>query len=182
MLKIAVIDDNDELTVLLSQHCFLGEPAIFERVDKLEGSDEYKIIINNNSFDFEEASKIKWCEIIECKKPIFINDIISKVKSAYSKIKTDSYFKIASAKFFYNKKKVSIDSKEVILTDKEAEILMELVKSRPDSLTKEYLMQKLWHEDIDSHSLESHIYRLRKKLDFVDGFIITSEGGYSVCD
>jgi len=57
----------------------------------------------------------------------------------------------------------------VALTEIESNILIMLIE-HPDSMTKKRLNKEvLGHKnDIDSHSLDSHIYRIRKKLKEID--------------
>lgn len=59
------------------------------------------------------------------------------------------------------------DHGSIALTDKESELLAALLMaSTPDGIAREALLKQIWgyHEQIDSHTLETHIYRLRTKL------------------
>ena len=53
------------------------------------------------------------------------------------------------------------------------------------SLTKNYILKKIWNysENADTHTVETHIYRLRKKIytKFNDEkFILNSDKGYII--
>ncbi len=66
------------------------------------------------------------------------------------------------------------------LTEKESEILC-VLGTQPTPITRKQLLEKIWnyHLDITTHTLETHIYRLRKKLDDPDGTTLqTAERGY----
>ena len=56
---------------------------------------------------------------------------------------------------------------EVALTDKEAEILYYMLNHNGKHVTKDNLLKDVWNyqEGVDSHTLETHIYRLRKKIE-----------------
>src|SRR5262249_42543783 len=57
------------------------------------------------------------------------------------------------------------NDKIIDLTDKETQ-LIKLLHENPESLTKERILQEIWMYDanIDTHTLETHIYRLRQKF------------------
>ena len=76
------------------------------------------------------------------------------------------------------------DDKEIVkLTEKEVSILQYLYKIRDRIVTKSELLQEVWgyNPDVTTHTIETHIYRLRQKVEHEDKnaqLIITEEGGY----
>lgn len=71
----------------------------------------------------------------------------------------------------------------VALTDKEIQIIQSLAKSGVEGVSREALLKDVWGIDsaLDTHTLETHIYRLRAKMRELAGdaeCIATSEGGY----
>ena len=72
----------------------------------------------------------------------------------------------------------------VRLTEKEAEILSALLRSPSREVARETLLRDVWryHDAVQSHTMETHIYRLRRKLIEADaslaGAIETIPGGY----
>lgn len=70
------------------------------------------------------------------------------------------------------------------LTEKEAEILLALLRSSTREVTREALLRDVWryHGAVQSHTMETHIYRLRRKLIEAEpslaGVIETIAGGY----
>lgn len=75
-------------------------------------------------------------------------------------------------------------SNEIIrLTDKEKEILIALKNAPEHTLTRAALLEEVWGygSNIETHTVETHIYRLRQKIEKDAGkpeFLITNEGGY----
>lgn len=70
-------------------------------------------------------------------------------------------------------------------TEKECELLMALLQIAPALLTREALLAKVWgmRRDVDTHTLETHIYRLRQKLSGQTpspGDIVTEGGAYRI--
>ncbi len=71
---------------------------------------------------------------------------------------------------------------EVGLTDKEADILVYLAR-RTAAVGRDELLRHVWRyqEGIDTHTLETHIYRLRQKMEASaenPQLLVTEEGGY----
>jgi DNA-binding winged helix-turn-helix (wHTH) protein len=74
---------------------------------------------------------------------------------------------------------------ELKLTDKELEILTYLNDARPNCVPREELLREVWQysDGVSTHTLETHIYRLRQKLITILGdteVLITEEGGYKL--
>ena len=53
------------------------------------------------------------------------------------------------------------------LTEKEGQLLRFFYQNQGIELSKETLLQEIWayHPDAETHTLETHIYRLRQKLE-----------------
>ena len=71
------------------------------------------------------------------------------------------------------------------LTEKESSLLKHLVESHPIPMGRDSLLEQVWgvHGDVDTHTLETHIYRLRSKLNELTphpGDIITQGGAYAL--
>ncbi len=63
--------------------------------------------------------------------------------------------------FVYN------DNLNIRFTEKESQIFMCLLDNSNTQISKKNLLKKVWsyNEDIDTHTLETHIYSLRKKIE-----------------
>ncbi len=73
--------------------------------------------------------------------------------------------------------------KKTHLTDKETAILRYLFRASGEPVSKEELLTNVWgyRSNIITHTLETHIYRLRRKLepdDHSPRLLITGQGGY----
>lgn len=73
---------------------------------------------------------------------------------------------------------------DIVLTDREAEILARLARARGRAVSRDDLLKNVWRYQtgIDTHTLETHVYRLRQKLAALpagDSLLQTSaDGGY----
>lgn len=77
----------------------------------------------------------------------------------------------------------------VDLTDKEVAIIQCLISAGAEGESREGLLKKVWGFDssLDTHTLETHIYRLRNKIRELlredtgeDGLIAATQGGYAM--
>lgn len=74
---------------------------------------------------------------------------------------------------------------EISLTDREVDILAYLVRHGGRPVSREDLLRNVWQyqEGVDTHTLETHIYRLRQKIELQaedPRILLTAEGGYSL--
>ena len=94
----------------------------------------------------------------------------------------NSEIKIKEYNLNKNEKKLSKNKNFVSLTEKEIHLL-ELFLKQKGSVPKNEILNKVWKysKDADTHTVETHIYRLRKKIkdNFSDeNFILNDKEGY----
>jgi DNA-binding response OmpR family regulator len=75
------------------------------------------------------------------------------------------------------------DREPIKLTDKEAAILQYLHRADGAAVSRETLLDQVWgyQSGVTTHTLETHIYRLRQKIEPVNGentLLLTEDGGY----
>ncbi len=70
------------------------------------------------------------------------------------------------------------------LTEKEVAILEYLYRHKNKAMSREDLLKNIWNysTEITTHTLETHIYRLRQKLQTLDGqsLLVTTDEGYEL--
>jgi len=91
-----------------------------------------------------------------------LKNLIDQKNSALSEIKKFKKFNYSS-----RLKTIYVGGISLYLTDKENEIFHILLDNKNISLSKKQLLSKVWNynEDIDTHTLETHIYTLRQKIE-----------------
>ena len=110
-----------------------------------------------------------------------INAIVENT-SAKKKFSKNSSIKIKSYLLNKNEKKLSKSNDFIILTEKEVHLL-ELFLKNKNPMSKDKILSLVWNysSDADTHTVETHIYRLRKKITdkFTDeNFILNNKEGY----
>lgn len=78
--------------------------------------------------------------------------------------------------------RVTRAGQEIKLTRKEYELLLLLLRGRGTALYRDYLYETLWGDDmsLDTRTLDTHITRLRKKLDLGDKLHAVRQVGYMI--
>lgn len=71
------------------------------------------------------------------------------------------------------------------LTEKEVSLLQHLAQAGPTGISRSDLLQRVWgyNETLETHTLETHIYRLRQKVEANPEdpvVLVTLEGGYAL--
>ena len=118
--------------------------------------------------------------------PIFLLEFKNKIKNiiATSKFILNSAVKIKEYILNKNEKKLIKFDISISLTEREVQ-LVELLFKEKKSLSKKFILKKIWNysTSADTHTVETHIYRLRKKISnkFKDNnFILNNGNGYSL--
>ena len=112
-----------------------------------------------------------------------INNIIENT-IARKKFSTNSSIKVKNYILDKNEKKLLKDKNHILLTEKEIQLL-ELFLKYNKPLSKNKILDEVWKysEEADTHTVETHIYRLRKKISekFKDNnFINSTKKGYTI--
>jgi DNA-binding response OmpR family regulator len=75
------------------------------------------------------------------------------------------------------------EGRKIRLTDKETSILKYLYRQGAKTISRDILLQEVWgyNNQVTTHTLETHIYRLRQKIERDPSharLLVTEEGGY----
>tara|TARA_Y100000991_G_C21818562_1_gene282887 strand:- start:64 stop:627 length:564 start_codon:yes stop_codon:yes gene_type:complete len=152
------------------------EKSLNEKVKKLNN---YLIISN------KKQSNIRNLLVLD-NIPINIFKLVEKVNIEFLKLQfnSQSEFKVNNYIIDLNSREILINNTKLKLTEKEINTITYLSKSsKPVSIDE--LQEEVWgyQSDIETHTVETHIYRLRKKIlnTFNDNaFIISKKNGYQI--
>jgi len=118
--------------------------------------------------------------------PKSISQLIEKINIEFLKIQFNSQaeLKVKNYLINLNARELLLNNIKLRLTEKEINIIIYLSKS-DKPVTIEELQKKVWsyQSNIETHTVETHIYRLRKKIlnTFNDSqFIFSEKNGYQI--
>ena len=159
--KIDFIEDENELNV------------------KLKALKNYLILSNKKYFDINHF-------IVLYDLPINIFKLVEKINTEFLKLQFSKQSKIKLKDYIVdlNSREISLKTKKVKLTEKEIDTIIYLSKANKPVAIDE-LQKKIWNyqNEIETHTVETHIYRLRKKiLDIFNDskFIVSEKNGYQI--
>ena len=121
-------------------------------------------------------------------KPFRIHHFKKTISTILAKISNSNELthKIGPFTFFPLKKIIMLgDETRVELTEKEVDILKCLINSDEGAVDRDDLLKQVWNysSDVTTHTLETHIYRLRQKLEMdpsIPRLIISKGGSFAI--
>jgi|TARA_B100001093_G_scaffold125842_1_gene118383 hypothetical protein len=156
---------------------------------------EYIDIKNHKNINFKQyenyliistkfETEIKNCTIID-NLPTKISKLIEIINLNFLKkqFQKQSEYKITKYTLNLNSRKIHFENKSLNLTEKEIDLIQFIYSLKRADLKE--IQKTVWgySNDLETHTVETHIYRLRKKMikTFKDhGFIKHDQDGYFI--
>ena len=121
-------------------------------------------------------------------KPFKFSVLLARIRSHLRQFEhsEDATFPLGPYTFKPSQKiLMSEDERKIRLTEKETNILKYLLRSGEASVSRDELLHEVWgyNAGISTHTLETHIYRLRQKIEpnpSQVSLLVTSDGGYRI--
>lgn len=118
------------------------------------------------------------------KKPFSILELLSRINALIRRTnKKQEILEYDDILINISKRTVSIQDKEIILTNKEFELLKYMMNNIDIVLTRETILLKVWGYDYEgeTRTVDMHIKSLREKLGYKRDIIVTIRGlGYKL--
>ncbi len=122
-------------------------------------------------------------------KPLSLENLLNQIRSSLTLLDNS-----ADGYLYFNQYELRPIEKEIYnerngettkLTEKEVAIIKFLYKNKNKIVSKNDLLQEVWgySPDASTHTIETHIYRLRQKVEHEDTeaqLIMTEDGGYKL--
>jgi hypothetical protein len=165
---------NDNANIIL----FHADVLIDKKLkDYIDSNDSIKICVG------KKKELIDNCDA-SLELPATLKEINAIVESTVAKRKFNKNSSIEIKSYLLNKneKKLSKLDDHIVLTEKEVQLL-ELFLYNKKPISKVKILSSVWNysSEADTHTVETHIYRLRKKIfdKFMDEkFILNNKDGY----
>ena len=166
------LSSNLNFTIVKSEN----ENALNNQIKEFKN---YIIITKSKNLNFHNVISID-------NLPLNIFKLIEKINVSLlkSQFSEQSQFIINDYIIDLNSREIISKNKKLKLTEKEIDTIIYLSKNKvPVSINE--LQKNVWsyQSDIETHTVETHVYRLRKKFlkTFKDeNFIISNKGGYFI--
>ena len=119
-------------------------------------------------------------------KPFSIKELVARIKAVLRRGKNvevkPKVLTIDTMELDLNRKSVTIDNENILLTRKEFEILNMLISSKGKYLSRQEILDRIWSDDVivTERNVDVNIARLRKKIGEY-GSYIKGRSGYGYC-
>ena len=184
-LKIIIIYQNDILFNILNE---IKEKFNLDiiRIDEKK----FKELKKDTSSDYLIISGVKKDgmsnQLIIDKKPIKIEKLIEIINLKFLKTNFNyqSSIVVGSYKLNINSREINRNNITLDLTEREINLIL-FLKNSKSAVKIDELQKRVWEygSELETHTVETHIYRLRKKLKKKfddDNFILSSKKGYLI--
>jgi len=160
----------------------------FNFINFREKNDQFKKYIKENPevLIISPDSKANYKNFISYNKVFKIKNLLQKINIFLSKSNYELKSNISIGTYLIdtNSRIISKNNLSLKLTEKEIDLLIYLNNSKLECSSVD-LQKNVWNQsgDLETHTVETHIYRLRKKI--VDmfndnSFIINTNNGYRI--
>ena len=182
--------------------------SLYEILDEIKENLPFKVIKYENEYDFIKVSNLNLKNLLIISKfnqkllldnnlnknnfldfdsfPLTLNKFIELINIQLIKLKFNyqSKINIRGYDLNLNSKFLSKNDISLKLTEKEIEIILYLNEKKTKHNVSD-LQKNIWGYSLDTetHTVETHIYRLRKKISnkFIDkNFILSDKNGYFI--
>jgi hypothetical protein len=194
---------------MIKQNVFIiNFNSLYEILDEIKENLSFKVIKYENEDEFIKNSDLNIVNFLIISKskqkllsikniaernflnfsdfPLSLNKLLQSINIQLIRLKFNHQSKITikNYKINLNSKFLSKDDLSLKLTEKEIEIILYLNKTKTKNNVSN-LQKNIWgySPDMETHTVETHIYRLRKKISnkFNDeNFILSHKNGYFI--
>ena len=183
--NISSLDEFDKIDLIIVNFIFIKD--IYNNLTVLEKEKKSKIIIMfNDGIDRSQLKKFSNYNFVV--KPFKLKQLIDIIKDFFIGFETNQKNIIITHNLIFRPEtKILLNKSNSIiinLTEKESKLLNFILENREKTLKKDEILTNVWgiSEGINTHTLETHIYSLKKKLDAFEynhSFISSDNlGGY----
>ena len=196
-LNVKILGPTSFVSTLNELKAFLKFNPVTDKLDKNSNVVLFHVDVLKDKKQKEYINKDNLIKICLCKSKDFKDNFDASLKlpttlkeinlivestAAKKKFTKNSSIEIKNYLLNKNERKLSKSDNFIILTEKEVQLLELFLRSKKP-LSKDTILSSVWNysTDADTHTVETHIYRLRKKINdrFMDEkFILNCKEGY----
>ena len=119
-------------------------------------------------------------DIAFLQKPLSSSVLFSKVDLLWKRVQRGLFISFRTKHYAFDGSTNTLNG--LPLTQKEAELIEYLWENKDRIVSKDELLKQIfgYKEGVETHTLETHIYKLRQKMNATEDLIITRDGGYQL--
>ena len=159
-----IIDNDDEVS---DHNVFITDAVNLRKLQDRLG-DNHKILCIGEKSSFSNLTNENF-EISFLKVPFKFSELKERAENLFSSLKSAQSNIRQFKDFDYDNQNRLIlsNNKSLRVTEKENEIFNFLVLQTNKYVSREQLLSEIWNynKEIDTHTLETHMYSLRKKIE-----------------
>ena len=182
-----ILSENENILSFKLKNYPTNEELIQDlKNDKKNLSNSTFIIYNSNKVLLKDFEIDKRNILIVENFPIEFNKLIELINVHLIKQRYNFQSKLSIKDYAIdlNSRTINKENKKLKLTERELDIIM-FLKNHKTPQKIEILQNQIWKysSDLETHTVETHVYRLRKKIKETfndDNFIISKEDGYII--
>ena len=184
--------------------CIVNFKILFDLLNELKNELNFEIIeLDIKSFDLKNFNNNNCIFIVSNKNiglkkkienqilfldefPISLNKLFEKINILFLKMnfKIQSKISVKNYEINLNTRQIYSNNQYVDLTEKEIKLISHLFTNKKPCSVQD-LQKSIWEygENLETHTVETHIYRLRKKIKIFfkdDEFILSNNQGYFI--
>ncbi|MFA6942344.1 MAG: response regulator transcription factor [Bacilli bacterium] len=112
-------------------------------------------------------------------KPFDIMELVSRVNARFRRLHQVSAIDYGPLSIDIDHRLVKLNNQEVVLTNKEFDILLLLVEAKGKVVSRKEILKDIWKSDaaLETRTIDMHVQSLRKKLSDREGKLITTVFG-----
>ena len=185
---VSELNINDDLTKKkLNLITILDEESLQNLINKKFVLNNYIFILGKIKQDLNEYLNENLINYECFELPFSVLKLLARCDNLITEINhsQSEIIKLKQLRYSFNLNTIYTTNSSLYLTDKENEIFQFLIINVGTTVSRKQLLSKVWsyNENIDTHTLETHIYTLRKKIKKKLGLtnlILHDEDGYIV--
>ena len=145
-------------------------------------SSENYLILKNSEYQIKDRKN----QLSLDNFPIKIKELVEEINIFFLKQRFNNQSEIKLGKYSLNlnTREIFQNNKKLKLTEREVDIIL-FLKNFNKSQSIDNLQKKVWghNSNLETHTVETHIYRLRKKINEIfkdENFIVSTKTGYKL--
>ena len=196
-----LLEDSENYNVKMVNSTNLKTTDVFDNLPEIIIVDSFTALLNKNFLTESLSRMINLVPVIylsqddnevndtnftNLPKPIYFPQLLKAIKKEMRDFVINKNREIEIGPYSFNylmKRLVTKTGSEIRLTEMETKILNFLYKSNGKLIKRDTLLTEVWgyKSEVMTHTLETHIYRLRKKISLnctSQTLLVSESGGY----